>query len=85
MDIAQLANLLGVTQADAQGFVDCLRVWTDKGHSIESAIEQNLATWHGLMTRTTEGLFNSNSIYADSANTLMQVGIEAFYPVGGAA
>ena len=39
----ELAKTMGVSVSDAQGFVDCLRVWIDKGFSLDEAIERHQA------------------------------------------
>ncbi len=48
--VAAFANECGVGVADAHGFVACLRVWTDKGYSVEQAIERHLAQMTRLLT-----------------------------------
>lgn len=43
MDTKQIAELLNVSESDAESFVNCLRVWTDKGYTIEQAIGRHVA------------------------------------------
>ena len=38
MTIAELATLMNVTEADAAGFVAAIRVWVNKGYSLDDAI-----------------------------------------------
>lgn len=49
MATADLAKLLGVSTADATAFVNCLRVWTDKGQTVEQAIATHMATLRGMV------------------------------------
>ena len=39
----ELAEMMGVSVSDVQGFVDCLRVWIDKGLTLDEAIERHQA------------------------------------------
>ncbi len=41
--INDFAKKSGVSVKDAIGFIECLKVWTDKGYSLEQAIEKNTA------------------------------------------
>lgn len=41
MNISQLAGVMGKPESDVQRFVDCLRIWTDKGYTLEEAIAKN--------------------------------------------
>ena len=50
MQVAELAALMGQKETDVQAFVDCLRVWINKGYSFEEAIERHMAQ----MTRFAE-------------------------------
>lgn len=80
MNTQQLAALMGVSESDAQGFVDCLRVWTDKGFSVEQAIEKNIAAWGALLANANEGANNSLSIHRPAFNALADFAVDAFYP-----
>jgi len=62
-----LAADLGVSRDQAVEFVLCLGVWTSKGYSVAEAIQQNLATLHTLLDRTSDGLDNELSLYRPSA------------------
>lgn len=42
MNIQQLAAEMGVQESTLQSFVNCLRVWTDKGYSLEDAIKKHM-------------------------------------------
>jgi hypothetical protein len=39
---AEIAAEMGVSLSDLDSFVNCLRVWTDKGLSLEEAVERHL-------------------------------------------
>jgi hypothetical protein len=41
MNVQQLAVIMNMPESDVQAFVNCLRVWTDKGHGIEAAIAKH--------------------------------------------
>lgn len=64
--VQQLAKEMGVTESELQGFVSCLRVWTDKGLSLEEAINKNMAQ----MTR-----------FVNDAHLIpKQIAVDAFFP-----
>lgn len=43
MNIQQLAAEMSMPLADVTAFVNCLKVWTDKGLSIEDAITKHMS------------------------------------------
>lgn len=40
--VSQLAADCGVSETDAAAFVECLRVWLDKGMTFEQAVERHM-------------------------------------------
>ncbi len=65
MTIQQLAVMMGQKESDVLAFVNCLRVWTDKGYSLEAAIEKHKAQ----MAR-----------FVDNATSIpKRIAVEAFY------
>ena len=42
MNIKELAELMGQPEKDVMAFVNCLKVWTNKGLSIEEAINKHM-------------------------------------------
>ena len=67
MTIAELANLMGQTESDVNGFINCLAIWIRKGYSLEEAIERNMRQ----MTRLAE---NSHRWSRELAKDEMFVG-----------
>jgi len=43
MNTKELAALMGQKESDVISFVNCLRVWTAKGYTLEQAIEKHMA------------------------------------------
>lgn len=78
--IEELAVDLGVSVNEARGFVDCLRIWTDKGHSFEEAIALNLKMQGDLLNRVNDGIHNELSRYREPAHALTTLAVDAFYP-----
>lgn len=54
MTTNELAKLMGQKESDVQSFVDCLRVWIDKGYTIEAAIEKHMAQMGRFLDHATE-------------------------------
>ena len=54
MQVAELAALMGQKESDVQAFVDCLRIWINKGYSFEEAIERHMAQMNRMAERATE-------------------------------
>lgn len=52
--IADLARDCEVSEADAKAFVECLRVHTDKGWSIEAAIRRHISTVRRMAEKSAE-------------------------------
>ena len=71
--IEALASLLNASVADVVGFVDCLRVWTDKGLTVEQAIERHMATMRRMMSKAGEACANSGSVAASEFRALTQI------------
>lgn len=80
MKVSEIAALMGVTESEAQGFIDCLRVWTDKGYTVEQAIARNLAAWQTAQDNLADGTYNELSRHRDAADALKARAIEWFYP-----
>ena len=80
MNVNQLAALMGVTESDAQGFVDCLRVWTEKGCTVDQAIARNLAAWQAAQDNVADGIYNELSRHSESVNALRTRAVDFFYP-----
>jgi len=68
--LTSLAALMGVTESDLAGFICGLKVWTDKGHSVEQAIERHLATLSGLLTNVSDGFSRTESRHHEAAVSL---------------
>ncbi|WP_262027615.1 hypothetical protein [Microvirga sp. Mcv34] len=66
--IAELASLMGVSEADVRGFVAGLSVWIEKGFTFEEAIEKNLAVMTGLANNAVE------------ISKRKEIAVEAFFP-----
>jgi plasmid maintenance system antidote protein VapI len=43
MTLTELATELGVSESDAVAFVSGLRIWTDRGYTVEQAIGRHMA------------------------------------------
>ena len=43
MTIAELAEIIGVTESAVAGYVDSLAAWMAKGYTLEEAIAKNMA------------------------------------------
>lgn len=71
MNITDLAKLMNVTEADAAGFVAALRVWINKGYSLEDAIAAHMAVMTGSLNHAIE-FANSDAGRAFAA--------DAFFP-----
>lgn len=50
MTITELSKLMNQPESDVLSFVECLRVWMEKGYSIEESIKRHMAQ----MTRFAE-------------------------------
>ena len=70
MTAKNLAALMGVTESDLAGFVACLKVWTDKGYSVEQAIGRHMATMAGLLTNVSDGFSRTESRHHEAAVAL---------------
>ncbi|OQS42304.1 hypothetical protein [Chromobacterium haemolyticum] len=54
MGAKELASLMGVSESDCVAFLDCLRVWTDKGYSVEQAIERHMQQMRRLVNAASD-------------------------------
>lgn len=70
--IESLAAEMGVSAADLTSFVNCLRIWTDKGLSIEEAIERH----QQQMNR-----FANNAIELARSPDMRGLVVEWFFPI----
>jgi hypothetical protein len=52
--IAELAADMNVSENDMASFVNCLKVWTDKGMTLEQAIERNMQQMQRLVMASYE-------------------------------
>lgn len=69
MQIEQLAKEMGVTVGDMIGFIECLRVWVEKGMTFEEAIAAHMKQ----MTRLAESAANlPKSIVVESYDELRE-------------
>lgn len=73
MTTNQLSALMGVTESDLAGFLSALKVWTDKGYSVEQAIERHMATMSALLNNVSEGFSRTESIHHAPAVALRGV------------
>jgi hypothetical protein len=42
MTISELAKMMNQSESDVSAFVECLRVWMNKGMTIEQAVERHM-------------------------------------------
>ena len=71
--INAIANELNAPLDEVVGFIDCLRVWTDKGLTVEQAIERHMATMRRLVSKAGEARANSNSVAAEEFRALKRI------------
>lgn len=71
MNTQQLAAEMNMPLSDVTDFVNCLKVWTDKGFSIEEAITKHTAQ----MTRLV-----NNSVKVAHDPSVKEITVEAFFP-----
>jgi hypothetical protein len=50
----ELASLMNVNETDLDSFINCLRVWTNKGLSLEDAIDRHMTQMKNLVTNSTD-------------------------------
>lgn len=65
MNIKELAVLMDVPEADAQTFVDCLRIWTDKGYTLDEAIAKHIAQMNRIVNHAVDlaGALAKNGVF----------------------
>jgi len=68
--IESLAKEMNVTENDLIGFLSAIKIWMDKGYSMEDAIQKNLAQ----MVR-----FVNNSVKLSKDENMRELAIGAFY------
>ena len=68
--IESLAKEMNVTENDLIGFLSAIKIWMDKGYSMEEAIQKNIAQ----MVR-----FVNNSVKLSKDENMRELAIGAFY------
>ena len=68
--IELLAKEMNVTENDLIGFLSAIKIWMDKGYSMEESIQKNLAQ----MVR-----FVNNSVKLSKDENMRELAIRAFY------
>lgn len=71
MTIQDLAALMGQSESDVAGFVEGVRVWTNRGYSLERAIEKHMQQ----MTR-----FVNNAVELSQLPAMRQAAVDCFFP-----
>jgi len=68
--IESLAKEMNVTENDLIGFLSSIKIWMDKGYSMEEAIQKNLAQMVRLV---------NNSVKLSKDENMRELAIRAFY------
>jgi hypothetical protein len=68
--IESLAKEMNVTENDLIGFLSAIKIWMDKGYSMEEAIQKNLAQMVRLV---------NNSVKLSKDENMRELAIGAFY------
>ena len=68
--IESLAKEMNVTENDLSGFLSAIKIWMDKGYSMEEAIQKNLAQMVRLV---------NNSVKLSKDENMRELAIGAFY------
>ena len=68
--IESLAKEMNVTENDLIGFLSAIKIWMDKGYSMEEAIQKNLAQMARLV---------NNSVKLSKDENMRELAIGAFY------
>ena len=68
--IESLAKEMNVTENDLIGFLSAIKIWMDKGYSMEEAIQKNLAQMVRLV---------NNSVKLSKDENMRELTIGAFY------
>jgi hypothetical protein len=68
--IESLAKEMNVTENDLIGFLSAIKIWMDKGYSMEEAIQKNLAQMVRLV---------NNSVKLSKDENMRLLAIGAFY------
>ena len=54
MNIKKLAEIMKQTESDTQAFINCLKVWIDKGYTIDQAIIKHMEQMVRLVDNSTK-------------------------------
>ena len=68
--IESLAKEMNVTENDLIGFLSSIKIWMEKGYSMEEAIQKNLAQMVRLV---------NNSVKLSKDENMRELAIGAFY------
>lgn len=68
--IANLAKEMNVSENDLIGFLSAIKIWLDKGYSLENAIEKNMLQMNRLV---------NNCVKLSNDNDMQQMAINSFY------
>lgn len=68
--IESLAKEMNVTENDLIGFLSSIKIWMDKGYSMEEAIQKNLSQMVRLV---------NNSVKLSKDENMRELAIGAFY------
>ncbi len=68
--IESLAKEMNVTENDLIGFLSAIKIWMDKGYSMEEAIQKNLAQMVRLV---------NNSVKLSKDENMRELATGAFY------
>tara|TARA_Y100001947_G_scaffold136491_1_gene124835 strand:+ start:61 stop:306 length:246 start_codon:yes stop_codon:yes gene_type:complete len=67
--IKALAAEMGVSEGDVLSFAACLRVWMDKGYTLEEAIHRHAEVMRAIVNNAVQ-----------IAKTAKPLAVDAFYP-----
>lgn len=56
MTTQEMASEMGVSVADVESFINCLRVWTNKGYSVEMAIHKHMEQMNRMVSAVKGGV-----------------------------
>ena len=52
MSLQDLAQMMGQSESDVAAFVECLKIWIDKGFTLEESIEKHMSQMNRLAERS---------------------------------
>lgn len=58
MNIQELAKEMNVSESDASAFVECLKVWINKGYSLEQAIAKHMQQMQRMVNEAYDAMSN---------------------------